>query len=123
MQRQGIRGLFPYVLAVYLLFDAIASAFPSSATIADYMRWGYPSWLHYVVAFLKFNAVGLLLISATRLAGALLSAFIMISAAGILTFHEGFVAATPAVAAFAFAAAVAYATAFHRPQPVIAEIL
>lgn len=53
----------------------------SDATTADYERWGYPTWFHYVTGVLELSAAGLLLFSKTRRHGAGLGGIVMAAAA------------------------------------------
>jgi len=49
---------------------------------AEYRRWGYPDWFHFVTGALELATAALLVVTATRLLGAGLGGAVMLAAAG-----------------------------------------
>ncbi len=78
------RTVLALILAAFFVVGGTANMLASEATRADYLRWGYPAWFHYVTAALELTAAVLIAFPRTRLAGSVLAALIMLSAAATL---------------------------------------
>jgi hypothetical protein len=92
------------VSAFFVLGGAMNIAAPASI-VADYARWGYPPWFHYVTGALELLCAGLLLPRKMRAAGAILGALVMGSAVLTLAVHgEWTHAVLPAAVLIALAA-------------------
>jgi chromate transport protein ChrA len=70
----------------FTLGSAINIAAPNSVT-ADYERWGYPDWFHYVTGGLELMTAILLAVAATRLWGATLGGAVMLAATATVVIH------------------------------------
>lgn len=76
------------VLSAFFFVGAIGNIFVSEEIAADYLRWGYPAWFHFVTGSLECIAALLLLKTSTRLWGAVLGSFIMVSALITVILHR-----------------------------------
>ncbi|SEL11436.1 DoxX-like family protein [Pseudoxanthomonas sp. GM95] len=123
MRRPSLPGFLSLLLAAFLFFGAINNTFPSATTVADYVRWGYPSWFHFVTAALEFSAAACLIAAETRMAGALIATFVMTAAAGTLIFHGSGLGAAPAIVALGLALAIAYTSTPRRHPTPTTELL
>ena len=63
------RTVLALILAAFFVVGGTANMLASEATRADYLRWGYPAWFHYVTAALELTAAVLIAFPRTRLAG------------------------------------------------------
>lgn len=77
-----------WVIAAFFLIGAAINTFAPASIRADYARWGYPKWFHYVTAALESGVVILLLFPAARFAGAVLGALVLLAAAGTTLAHR-----------------------------------
>jgi len=93
--------MVPWLLAAFFLVGAIGNAFPSAAIEADYQRWGYPYWFHYVTAALELGVAILLVLPGTRLIAGLLGCLVMAAAAGTVLMHGEYTHAIAPLAVFA----------------------
>jgi len=75
-------SVLAWSLAAFFVVGGIGNIFASDAIRADYLRWGYPTWFHYVTGILELAAAGLIAWRPTRLFGAGLASLVMIGAAG-----------------------------------------
>ncbi|MET3233569.1 hypothetical protein ACTJLC_31525 [Paraburkholderia sp. 22099] len=41
------RSILNWALIVFFIFGEAGNIFAPPAILADYQRWGYPSWFHY----------------------------------------------------------------------------
>lgn len=87
MRRLSWPSILAWLVAAFFLVGAIGNAFPSEGIAADYARWGYPDWFHYVTALLELAAALLLAYRPTRLAGAGVGSLVMLAAAATTLFH------------------------------------
>jgi hypothetical protein len=74
-------------LPAFFLIGGLGNLFPSATILADYDRWGYPIWFHYVTGGAELLAALLLSIAATRLWGTLLGIALMAAAFLTLIIH------------------------------------
>lgn len=61
--------------------------FASDTILADYERWGYPGWFHYLTGCLEWSTAVLIAVPTARLLGSLLGCALMVSAAGTVLLH------------------------------------
>lgn len=87
MLKRVLKTGYAWLLAAFFAVGAFANLLASQQTREDYQSWGYPGWFHYVTGLLEATAAVLLALSATRLAGSLLGAAVMASAAATLLIH------------------------------------
>lgn len=80
------KSVLAWLLAAFFIVGGLGNIFATEAIQADYARWGYPAWFHYVTGLLELVAAGLLVTSTRRL-GASLAAAVMIGAAGTVLLH------------------------------------
>lgn len=90
MKKPALTNILVWILAGFLLVGAIGNAFVSEEIAADYARWGYPSWFHFVTAACELTAAGLIAYRPTRLLGLALGALVMAAAAGTVLLHGEF---------------------------------
>lgn len=82
--------IYALVLAIFFAIGGTMNLAASEATLADYTRWGYPTWFPYLTGTLEWTAAILLAFSATRLIGSALAGSVMIAAAGTLVLNGEF---------------------------------
>lgn len=87
-----------WALVIFFAVGSIGNIFPPDNVQADYERWGYPDWFHYVTGALELVVAILIARPATRLIGSGLGCLIMGSAFVTLLLHGEYShAAAPAV--------------------------
>lgn len=84
------KAVLAFLLAAFFLIGAIGNIFVPPQIAADYARWGYPSWFHYVTGLLELSTAILLAIKSLRFWGAVLGAVVMLGAAGTVLLHGEF---------------------------------
>jgi membrane-bound metal-dependent hydrolase YbcI (DUF457 family) len=78
-----IANLLAWGVALFFMVGGIGNGIAPPAIRADYQRWGYPGWFHYVTAIIELATAALLVFPEVRLVGAGLGATVM--AAALLT--------------------------------------
>lgn len=86
MRRINWVSVIRWLLAAFFAFGAIGNIFASESILADYARWGYPSWFHYVTGFVELTT-SILFATRFRLWGALLGSLIMAAAVTTVGLH------------------------------------
>lgn len=81
------RHIFAGFLAAFFLLGGSMNIFASDAILADYHRWGYPGWFHYLTGALEWTTAVLIAIPRSRLLGSLLGCALMTSAAATVLLH------------------------------------
>lgn len=76
------------VLIVFFVVGAVANWIAPPKIAADYARWGYPSFFHYVTAVLEAATAALMVFPSTRIYGAILGSLVMASAIATLARHK-----------------------------------
>lgn len=84
------RHIFAALIAAFFVLGGTMNIFASEQIQADYTRWGYPGWFHYLTGILEWTAAVLIALPATRLIGSLLAAGVMASAAGTVLLNGEF---------------------------------
>lgn len=107
------RVVLAYLLAVFFLVGAIGNTFVSGEIAADYARWGYPSWFHYLTAALELTTAILLAVASTRFWGAALGMAVMGAAAATVLLHGEFTHAIAPLVVLAAALTVGWQ---NRPR-------
>ena len=79
-----------WAVALFFLVGAGANGAAPPAIRANYERWGYPGWFHWITAAVELTTGVLLLFPATRIAGAALGVLLMLAAAATLFRHRAF---------------------------------
>lgn len=112
------KSLPAWLVAAFFVVGGIGNIFISAENAANYMRWGYPDWFHYVTGILELATAGLLAWHPTRLWGAALGGAIMIAAAVTTLVHGEYAHATAPLVVLLLLALVAWIV--RRPDPVAA---
>lgn len=86
MHRLSWKSVLPWLLAAFFVVGGLGNIFATEAIRADYARWGYPAWFHYVTGLLELTAAGLLMLGRRRL-GAGLAVAVMSGAAATVLLH------------------------------------
>lgn len=87
-----------WLLAAFFLAGSIGNTFVSEDIAADYARWGYPDWFHYVTALFELTTAVLLVRRPLRPLGAVLGSAVMLAATGTVILHGDYSrAVAPAV--------------------------
>jgi hypothetical protein len=97
-----------WAVAAFFVLGGVINALALGSTAAEYQRWGYPDWFHFVTAALEFATAILLAFAATRLFGAALGGAVMLAAVATVTVHGEYVRATPPIIVVALLAIVAW---------------
>ena len=79
-----VQSVLVWALVIFFIAGSIGNIFPPDNVRADYERWGYPDWFHYVTGGLELAVAALIARRATRLAGLLLGCLVMGSALATL---------------------------------------
>lgn len=108
LTRFNWKTLLAYLLAVFFLIGAVGNTFVSDEIAADYARWGYPSWFHYLTAVLELIAAILLAVASTRFWGAALGAAVMGAAIATVLLNGEFAHAIAPVVVLAVALVVGW---------------
>jgi hypothetical protein len=84
-----ISWLIPVLSWALSAFFTLGSWFNlfDESSIADYRKWGYPGWFHFVTAAMELATAALLIEHTTRLFGAALGALVMVGAIATLVGH------------------------------------
>ena len=90
--------ILAWALAGFFALGAVINILAPGSTAAEYRRWGYPDWFHFVTGALEFATAVLLVLTATRLLGAGLGGAVMLAAAATVIVHGEYVRAAPPVA-------------------------
>lgn len=77
-----------YLLACFFIFGAIGNILAPANIAADYHRWGYPDWFHYLTGLLELTTGTLLFSRSWRFYGAILGILIMSGACITVLLHQ-----------------------------------
>ena len=95
-----ITNILAWAVALFFVVGAIGNWIAPPAIRADYQRWGYPGWFHYVTAITELATAALLVFPGVRLIGAGLGATVMAAALLTVIRHREFShAVAPAIVA------------------------
>jgi hypothetical protein len=75
------------LLAAFFLLGSAINIIAPGSTAADYQRWGYPAWFHFVTGAMELAACVLLIAAPARLFGAALGSAVMLGAITTLLVH------------------------------------
>ncbi|MFP1132946.1 DoxX family protein [Asticcacaulis sp. W401b] len=109
-----------YLIGAFFIIGALGNIFPPDEVRANYLRWGYPSWFHYVTGALEL-AAAVLLFSKYRLWGSALGASIMLAAAGTVLINGELTHSIPPLVVLTLCAILAFAIFKHEPIPSQAD--
>ncbi len=100
MRRIAWTRLGAWALALFFVTGAVTNLLGSPEVLAEYARWGYPSWFHYVTGIFELTTAALLARQWTRRSGVVLGLMLMGGAAStVLLNGEQAHAAVPAAVA------------------------
>lgn len=91
------RVLLNGLLVAFFLVGGLGNVFATDQILADYLRWGYPAWFHYLTGALELFTAALLIAARTRTAGVLLGSAVLIASAGTLVIHGEYLHAIPSM--------------------------
>lgn len=111
MRRINWTVVLRWVLAAFFVFGGLGNTFASETIVADYQRWGYPDWFHYLTALFELSAAALLIVRPRHLYGAFLGGAVMLAAAGTVIAHGEYSHAIPPLVVFGFSALAGFLTA------------
>lgn len=111
MRRINWPSVLRWVLAAFFVIGGLGNIFASETILADYQRWGYPVWFHYLTGLLELAVAALLIFRPRHLYGAILGAVIMLAAAGTVILHSEYSHAIAPLVVFSFSVLVAALTA------------
>jgi DoxX-like family len=101
-------NVLAWALAAFFTVGAVINVLALGSTAAEYRRWGYPDWFHFVTGALELATAALLALTATRLFGAGLGGAIMVAAAATVIVHREYVHAALPVLVLVLLAIVAW---------------
>jgi uncharacterized membrane protein YphA (DoxX/SURF4 family) len=81
-------SIVSWALAAFFLAGGFVNFRAPPAIAAQYRKWGYPDWFHFVTATLEFATAILLMFTATRWLGASLGVAIMLAATITVVAHR-----------------------------------
>ncbi|MCB5190433.1 DoxX family protein [Methylobacillus arboreus] len=102
-----------FLLSAFFLIGAIGNIFASEQIAADYARWGYPDWFHYVTGSLELITAILLALKPLRFWGAALGTAIMGGAAATVLLHGEYAHAVAPLVILALSVLVGW---FNKPK-------
>jgi hypothetical protein len=79
---------FTWSLALFFVIGGGANIVAPPSIRDGFLRWGFPSWFHFVVGALEIAAAAMLIMPASHAFGLLLSAATMISAVIVVAYHR-----------------------------------
>lgn len=97
------RHIYAWLLAAFFVLGGSLNTFASPEILADYQRWGYPDWFHYLTGLTEWTAAALIALPATRLAGSVLACAVMAAAAGTVLLNGEYAHAVPPLVVLALA--------------------
>jgi hypothetical protein len=98
-----------WALAAFFALGSWFNTFDANS-IAEYRKWGYPEWFHFVTAAMELATAALLITAMTRACGAGLGCIVMIGAVATLLIHRQYTHAVLPAVIFALLVAVGWAT-------------
>ena len=106
MHKLTFRDFGALALSLFFVVGAAGNFMAPPDIAADYARWGYPSFFHYVTAALEITTAGLLIFRRTRVTGALLGCVVMASAVATLVWHVEYLHALAPIVVLAACVAI-----------------
>ncbi len=109
-------AILAWVLAAFFIVGSVINVLAPGSTAAEYQRWGYPHWFHFVTGALELVTAVLLALTSTRLLGAGLGVAVMIAAAATVVFHGEYIRAAPPLVILVLLALVIWAAHSGWPE-------
>lgn len=87
MSKISWRQILPLALAAFFVVGSLSNIFAPGSIYAEYLKWGYPHWFHFVTGTLELTAGILLFRAPSRLLGAALGCAVMFAALATVIIH------------------------------------
>ena len=87
MSKISWRQVSALALAAFFVVGSLSNIFAPGSIYEEYLKWGYPSWFHFVTGSLELTSAVLLARAQTRLWGAALGCTVMLAALATVTLH------------------------------------
>jgi hypothetical protein len=100
--------VLPLVLATFFVVGSLSNIFAPGPIYEEYVKWGYPSWFHFVTGSLELTAAILLFRARTRLLGSALGFTVMLAALVTVIVHGEYGHAIPPLVAATFSLVVGW---------------
>jgi hypothetical protein len=108
MPKISWRRVLPLVLATFFVVGSLSNMFAPGPIYEEYLKWGYPSWFHFVTGSLELTAAVLLFLAPTRVLGSALGFAVMFAALVTVFVHGEYGHAIPPLVAATFSWAVGW---------------
>ncbi|NTZ64120.1 DoxX family protein [Agrobacterium tumefaciens] len=76
------------LLAAFFIIGGGANILAPGPIRAEFFRWGFPGWFHFLVGALELAAAAMLIIPGWRTGGLILAAATMVSAIAVVLYHR-----------------------------------
>ena len=110
-------AILAWVLAAFFVLGSVINVLAPGSIAAEYRRWGYPDWFHFITGTLELATAVLLAIASTRLLGAGLGVAVMLAALATVVFHREYFRAAPPFVVLILLALVIWAALAAPAQP------
>ena len=110
MSKISWRYVLPQALAVFFVVGSLSNIVAPEPIYAEYLKWGYPHWFHFVTGSLELTAAVLLFHARTRLPGAALGCTVMLAALVTVIVQGDYMHAVPPLVVAALALVVGWTT-------------
>lgn len=87
MSKISWRHVSARALAAFFVVGSLSNIVAPGSIYEEYLKWGYPSWFHFVTGSLELTAAVLLVRERTRLFGSALGCTVMLAALATVTLH------------------------------------
>ncbi len=108
------RQVFALALAAFFVVGSLTNILAPGTIYGEYLRWGYPSWFHFVTGALELTAAVLLARAGARPLGAALGCAVMLGALATVTLHGEYGRAAPPLIAAMLTIAVGWTAGRKR---------
>jgi hypothetical protein len=81
------RHVLLLALVAFFVVGSLSNIVAPRSIIAEYLKWGYPHWFHFVTGSLELMTAVLLARARTRLWGSALGCTVMLAALATVTLH------------------------------------
>ncbi|HZX69207.1 MAG TPA: DoxX family protein [Rhodanobacter sp.] len=108
MSKISWRQVLPLALAAFFVVGSLSNIFAPGSIYEEYLKWGYPSWFHFVTGSLELTAAILLLRTPSRLLGSVLGCTVMLAALATVIIHGEYGHAVPPLVAATWSVAVGW---------------
>lgn len=108
MSKISWRQVLPLVLATFFVVGSLSNIFAPGPIHEEYVKWGYPSWFHFVTGSLELTAAILLFRAPTRVLGSALGFTVMLAALVTVIVHGEYGHAIAPLVAAAFSLVVGW---------------